>query len=200
MVGNSVFTVPNLLSFIRLLGVPVFLYLVLVPEDHRVTDLIAIAVLVGSGISDYLDGFLARRWNQVSRLGQLLDPSADALYMISTLYALAMREIIPWWFAIALIAREVFMFALLPVLRYHGYGPLPVHWLGKAATFVLMYGFPLLLLSVQPGVAGRIAGPIAWAFAIWGACLFYWAAGLYAVQAATVIREARCAARKQVSG
>jgi cardiolipin synthase len=191
VVGNSVFTVPNLLSFIRLLGIPVFLYLALVPDQHQVTDLIAIAVLVASGVSDYLDGYLARKWNQVSRIGQVLDPLADALYIISTLGALWMRDIIPLWLAVVLIAREGLLFILLPVLRYHGYGLLPVHFLGKAATLVLMYSFPLLLLSDQPGATGAIAGPIAWAFTIWGACLYYWAYGLYVVQTITVVREAR---------
>jgi cardiolipin synthase len=198
VVGNSVFTVPNLLSFIRLLGIPVFLYLVLVPSEHQWTDLIAIAVLVGSGISDYLDGYLARKWNQVSRIGQLLDPLADALYIISTVVALTGRQIIPIWLAILLVAREGLLFTLLPVLRFHGYGLLPVHFLGKAATFVLMYGFPLLLLSAQPGAAGEIAGPIAWAFTIWGGCLYYWAFGLYVVQTVTVVRQARFEARRMI--
>ncbi|MFI5101105.1 MAG: CDP-alcohol phosphatidyltransferase family protein, partial [Actinomycetes bacterium] len=93
VVGDRVLTVPNLLSALRLLGVPVFLWLVLGPE----ADGAAVLLLVVSGLTDYLDGVIARRWNQVSRLGQLLDPLADRLYILATLLGLGLRGIVPWW-------------------------------------------------------------------------------------------------------
>jgi CDP-diacylglycerol--glycerol-3-phosphate 3-phosphatidyltransferase len=184
---DLVFTIPNLLSLLRLLGVPVFLYLVLVPR----ADLAAVGVLMLSGFSDYLDGRLARAWGQVSRIGQLLDPLADRLYIVATVAAFVLRDVIPWWLGALLVGRDVVLALFLPLLRYHGHGPLPVHFLGKAATFNLLYAFPLLLLTVHGGVAAELARPFAWAFTIWGVCLYYWAGALYAVQAVTVIRAAR---------
>ena len=148
---DRIWTVPNALSFLRLLGVPLFLWLILVPE----ADGWAVVLLMVSGFTDYLDGVLARRLHQISRLGQLLDPLADRLYIIATLLGLALRDIVPWWLVIALLARDVVLAATLPILRRLGYGPLPVHFLGKAATFNLLYAFPLLLL----GDGSRHAGP-----------------------------------------
>lgn len=184
---TPVLTVPNVLSGIRLLSVPLFLHLVLV--QHQ--DLLAIAVLVASGISDFLDGWLARAWGQVTRLGQLLDPLADRLYVVSTVVALVLRDIIPLWLALLLVLRDTILACMLLVLRHHGYGPPGVHYLGKAATFALMYGFPLLLLGVQPGLVGVIAAPVAWAFSIWGASLYYWAGGLYVLQGVRLVRDVR---------
>src|SRR4029453_5817232 len=136
-VSNRVLTIPNALSFARLLGVPLFLWLGLGPE----LDGWALAVLALSGFSDYLDGYLARRLHQSTRLGQILDPVADRLYILAVVIALAIRDIIPWWLAVALPMRDVFLLALLPFLRTRGYNALPVHFLGKAATPPLLYSF-----------------------------------------------------------
>jgi cardiolipin synthase (CMP-forming) len=183
-VSNRVFTLPNLLSLLRLLGVPLFLWLMLGPE----ADLLALLVLVVSGVSDYLDGRLARLWGQVSRIGQLLDPLADRLYILATVIAFVLRDIIPWWLAAALISRDLVLAVTLPLLRYYGYGPLPVHFLGKAATFNLLYAFPLLLLAQTGGVVGDIAAPFGWAFTVWGVCLYWWAGLLYLAQVARLVR------------
>jgi cardiolipin synthase len=189
-VSSRVLTLPNLLSLLRLLGVPLFLYLVLVAR----ADLWAFAVLVLSGFSDWLDGKLARAWGQISRVGQLLDPLADRLYIFATVLAFAVRDLIPWWLAIALFARDALLAAVLPVLRHYGYGPLPVHYLGKAATFNLLYAFPLMLLGTVDGVVAAVALPVGWAFALWGVALYWWAALLYLTQAVTLIRDARAEA------
>lgn len=182
---NRVLTIPNLLSFLRLLGVPLFLWLILVKED----DLWALAVLAFSGISDYLDGKLARRWNQVSRVGELLDPLADRLYIFSTIIAFVLRDIIPLWFAVVLVARDVLLVALVPFLRKRGLVSLPVHFLGKAATFCLLYAFPLLLLGIGDGTLPMLAQVFGWAFAVWGAALYWWAGILYAEQARRVLKD-----------
>ena len=174
--GDRILTVPNLLSVLRLLGVPLFLWLVLGP--HR--DGYAIAVLMVSGFTDYLDGRLARAWNQVSRLGALLDPLADRLYILCTLLALAIRHVVPWWLTVALLARDVVIAGTVPTLRRHlGVTALPVHFLGKAATFNLLYAFPLLLLGSGHGGAATVARPLGWAFAGWGSVLYWWAGVLY---------------------
>jgi CDP-diacylglycerol--glycerol-3-phosphate 3-phosphatidyltransferase len=185
--ADLVCTVPNVLSLLRLLGVPLFLYLVLGPH----ADLAAVGVLMLAGFSDYLDGRLARAWGQVSRIGQLLDPLADRLYIFATVLAFVLRDVIPWWLGALLIGRDLVLALFLPLLRYHGHGPLPVHFLGKAATFNLLYAFPLLLLTLHDGVPGDVARPFAWAFTIWGVCLYYWAGALYVVQAVQLIRAAR---------
>ncbi len=192
-VSNQILTVPNALSALRLVLVPVFFWLILTGRDAA-----AIAVLMVSGISDYLDGTLARRWGQVTRLGQLLDPFADRLYILSTLIALGWRDIVPWWLVAALIARDVLLALTIPVLASHGYGPLPVHLLGKAATFNLLYAFPLLLLAEISGPVGSVVRPIAWAFAWWGLILYWWAALLYLrqVRAAIAIPQAEPGGRQ----
>lgn len=175
---DRVLTVPNVLSVLRLLGVPLFLWLVLVRE----ADGWAVVVLAVSGVTDYLDGKLARRWHQVSRVGQLLDPLADRLYILSTIVALTIREIIPLWFAALLVARDVFLLLLVPALRRRRLSALPVHFLGKAATFCLLYALPLLLLGDGDSTIALLARVFGWAFGIWGLILYWWAGILYAMQ------------------
>jgi cardiolipin synthase len=182
---DRVLTIPNVLSMVRLVLVPVFCWLIL--TEH---DVWALAVLMISGISDYLDGMLARRWGQVSRIGQLLDPTADRLYIVSTLLGLALRDVIPWWLVVILVSRDVLLSFTVPLLARHGYGPLPVHFLGKAATFNLLYAFPLLLLATLGGGVGQVIEPIAWAFVWWGTALYWWAAWLYVRQMLTLFRAA----------
>jgi cardiolipin synthase len=182
VVVDRVLTIPNALSLLRLLLVPVFFWLILGGHDAW-----ALAVLMVSGVSDYLDGTLARRWRQVSRMGQLLDPAADRLYIVSTLLGLALRDIIPWWLVIVLVGRDLLLTLTIPILARHGYGPLPVHVLGKAATFNLLYAFPLLLLAELGGGVGTVVRPIAWAFAWWGISLYWWAAWLYLRQMRSLI-------------
>ena len=175
---SRVLTVPNALSILRLCLLPVFLWLVLVPE----ADGTAVAVLMVMGISDYLDGYLARRLNQTSKLGAILDPVADRLYILATVVGLGVREIIPLWLAVALPARDLVLWALVPFLRTRGYSALPVHFLGKAATAALLYAFPLLLLGDGESPVEVGARVLGWAFAIWGVGMYWWAGVLYAWQ------------------
>lgn len=182
---DRIVTIPNVISFVRLLGVPVFLWLILVPQ----ADGWALVLLIASGISDWADGKIARATGQISRLGQILDPIADRLYIAAALLGLALRGIIPWWLVGLLVARDLLLAALLPPLRKRGLVGLPVHFLGKAATFCLLYAFPLLLLGDAPGTLGEVARVIGWAFAIWGTGLYWYAALLYVEQARRVIRD-----------
>jgi cardiolipin synthase (CMP-forming) len=176
--SDRIWTVPNGLSVLRLFGVPLFLWLALGPK----ADGWAVVVLMVAGFTDYLDGRIARRFNLTSRLGELLDPAADRLYILATLVALMVRGILPIWLAAILIGRDLLLAPTIPVLSRHGYGPLPVHFLGKAATLNLLYAFPLLLLSVDDNWFGHLVRPLAWAFTGWGAALYLWAAWLYLVQ------------------
>ncbi|MEP6760281.1 MAG: CDP-alcohol phosphatidyltransferase family protein [Sporichthyaceae bacterium] len=188
LVTDRVLTVPNALSLLRLLGVPLFLWLVL--NEH---DAAAVALLMVSGVTDWLDGKIARRWGQMSRVGQLLDPAADRLYILATLIGLTIRDVVPLWLTLALVGRDVFLALFLPVLRRHGYGPLPVNFLGKAATFNLLSGFPLLLLGEGDSLVSQIAHAFGWAFAIWGTALYWWAGLLYVVQVRQLVSAARAA-------
>jgi cardiolipin synthase len=184
--SGRVLTVPNLISFTRLLGVPLFLYLFLVPQAYGW----ALVVLALGGTSDWVDGYLARRLGQVSRLGELLDPFADRLYILATLVAFTVGGVVPWLFTGVLLLRDALLLGCLAVLRHYGYGPLPVHYLGKTATFILLFGFPVLLLARASPAAAPIAGPVGWALAWWGLGL-YWAAGvLYLIQTVRLVRAA----------
>ena len=185
-VSDRVLTPPNVLSMLRLACVPIFLWLILTRQDSW-----AVVALTLSGVTDYLDGTIARRYNLVTRVGQLLDPLADRLYIMSTLLGLAWRDIIPWWLVAILVSRELFGTALLIVVRHHGYRALPVHFIGKAATFDLLFAFPLILLGQGDSTLASVALPIGWAFAWWGTVL-YWVAGvMYAVQTMRVVRDAK---------
>lgn len=182
---DSFWTVPNMLSLLRLAGVPVFLWLLLGPHN----DLGALIVIILAGISDLLDGKIARRFHQVSRAGQMLDPAADRLYILSTIIALAIRDFIPWWLVVLLIGRDLVLAGCVPFLRRRGYTSLPVHYAGKVATFFLMYAFPLVLLGGVPGTLGQLARIVGWAFAIWGTLLYWYAGGLYVRQTIELVRD-----------
>jgi cardiolipin synthase len=174
-----VVTIPNALSVARLVGVPVFLWLVLGPH----ADAWAVALLIVSAATDWLDGKLARALNQQSRLGEALDPAADRLYIAATLVALAVRGIIPWWLFALLVVRELVVAGALGLLkRRMGFGALQVSFAGKTATLCLLYAFPLLLLGTYAGTWAEIARIIGWAFAVWGTALYWWAAALYLTQ------------------
>jgi cardiolipin synthase len=181
---NRVWTVPNLLSVLRLAGVPLFLWLVLGPE----ADGWALALLAVAGVTDFLDGFLARRLGQTSKVGQVLDPVADRLYILAVVVGLALRDVIPWWVALSLPLRDLLLWGLVPLLRTRGYSALPVHFLGKAATFNLLYAFPLLLLGDGSGTVATLAQVFGWAFAIWGIALYWWAGILYAWEVRNLLR------------
>jgi CDP-diacylglycerol--glycerol-3-phosphate 3-phosphatidyltransferase len=191
VLSDRVWTLPNALSVLRLLGVPLFLWLLLGPE----ADGWAVALLMFSGFTDWADGKLARWLDQSSRLGALLDPAADRLYLVSTMIALAVREIVPVWLVALLVGREFVLGAALLVLRRYGYPSLQVHYLGKAATLLLLYAFPGLLLADGDGWLATLLEPFAWALTIWGTALYLLAGLFYLIQVAGIVRAERAAAR-----
>jgi cardiolipin synthase (CMP-forming) len=188
--AKRVVNLPNALSLLRLLLVPVFGWLLATDQDGW-----ALLVLVVSGWTDFFDGYLARRWNQMTRIGQLLDPLADRLYILAALFGLGWREIVPWWLVALIVSRDLILAWALPVLAKYDYGPLPVHKLGKAATFNILSAFPFLLLGDTDGAVGDVARAGGWAFAIWGTALYWWAGLLYLEQARRLVVEARAQAR-----
>jgi cardiolipin synthase len=182
--SNRIWTIPNGISFIRLLGVPLFLYLLLGPEN----DVAAVIVLTIGGTTDWVDGFVARRMNSVSRLGELLDPFADRLYILATLIGFTVRGVVPYWLTGALLLRELVLGIALLVLRRHGYGPPPVHYVGKTGTFVLLAAFPVILLAQAVDSASSWATPVGWGLAWWALGLYWAAAVLYLAQTAQLLR------------
>ena len=181
---DRIWTLPNLLSFVRLAGAPVVLWLIIGPQ----ADGLAVLVLALGGFTDWLDGHLARAWHQTSRIGQMLDPIADRLYILAVLLGLALRGIIPWWLVAIVIGRDVVITCLVPILKTRGFSSLPVHFLGKAATFSLLYAFPLVLLGYGAEGWLELAWVLGWAFAIWGTALYWYAGGLYIAQTVRLVR------------
>jgi cardiolipin synthase len=145
-------------------------------------------------VSDWLDGKIARALNQGSRLGQVLDPAADRLYIAATIVALAVRGIIPWWLVAVLALRELTVGAALAVLRRRaGFGTLQVSLVGKGATLCLLYAFPLLFLGDHSGSPAEVARVIGWAFAVWGTALYWWAAAMYLAQVRSLVSRSASA-------
>lgn len=169
---DSVVTVPNLVSFIRLLGVPAFCWLIV--QSH---DLAAVALLALFGATDWVDGYLARKLSQRSALGAKLDPIADRLYILVAVFALLVRGIVPIGFVVVLFARDVMLLLLVPLLRRHGLVALPVTMVGKAATMLLLFALPLILLGASASFGWVWAHWLGWMLGVLGAIL-YWTAGL----------------------
>lgn len=182
---RSGWSLPNTLTVFRLLTIPVFVWLVLSHHRHAY----ALAVLVTAGATDFLDGWLARRTGNVTRIGELLDPIVDRLFIFAAAVTLYVHHSIPGWLAAVVILRDVFLWALVPLLRSRRVSALPVHYLGKAATFNLLYAFPLLLLANGHGAMHEIARTFAWAFTLWGIGLYWWVGIIYARQAVSLIRS-----------
>ncbi len=166
--ASQVLTVPNALTMVRGLGIPLFLYLALGPH----ADFAAVAVLAVGGATDYFDGKLARAWNQESRLGELLDPAIDRLYRAETLIALVIRDVIPLWMLLLLFGRDLILGALTLRMHHFDIPPFTVTYMGKAATFNLLYAFPFLLLAQGHSWLGTLSFVIGWSFAVWGIALY----------------------------
>jgi CDP-diacylglycerol--glycerol-3-phosphate 3-phosphatidyltransferase/cardiolipin synthase len=184
ILADRIVTVPNALSVIRLLGVPLLLWLLLV----RHADGWAFALLVASGVTDFLDGKLARLLDQSSRLGALLDPLVDRLYLIATLLSFPIRELIPWWLVVILVARELVLAGTLSIYKNRDLDPPEVIYLGKAATFALMSALPWVLAGQMDWPLAGFGRAFGWAFLIWGTAVYVWTGILYTAKAVAVAR------------
>lgn len=174
MVSDRILTIPNLVSFVRLLGIPVFWWALLVEDNIP----LAAWLMFGIGWTDWIDGYLARKLNQVSKLGKVLDPVADRLLIASSLIGGLIAGVLPVWFGWGLIAREVVVGLMALYLAFRGAGTIEVRWLGKTATFALYGAIPAFYL-VAAGVARPLLEPIAWGLGIIGLSLYWWVAVLY---------------------
>ncbi len=182
---SRVLTVPNVLSLVRLVLIGAFLYALLIAH----ADAWAVAILIVSGASDWADGKIARLMDQSSELGMLLDPAVDRLYMLIIPISFGLYGIVPWWIIITLLARDVLLAATLPALRSRGLSALPVTYVGKAATFALMSGFPLILCGQWDALWSRAVLACGWAFLIWGMAMYLWSFVVYTVQVAKVVQQ-----------
>lgn len=187
-VSTRIVTIPNVLSIARLVLIPVFLWLLGTAQYGW-----ALAVVIISSLTDFVDGYIARRFNQVSRIGQLLDPAVDRLFIFSTLIGLAWQELLPWWLVIVIVLRDVGLAVLGIVLANNGYGPLPVHHLGKVATFSLLFALPALVLGAAVPELAPVSDPLGWALALWGAFLYWWAGAIYLIETVRLVRITRVA-------
>lgn len=182
---DRVFTIPNVLSFLRLAAIPVLVWLIIAGQY-----LAAVIILAVSAVTDWFDGYLARRLRQRTKLGAQLDPITDRLYILSTIIAFMVRGIFPWWFVAILLARDLMLVMLVPSLRRSGQMYLPVNLVGKAGTFALLLAFPVVLVSAPEAFDFQVAYVLGWAIAVAGACL-YWAAGLLYLRETIRLSRAR---------
>ncbi|MDQ1437785.1 MAG: hypothetical protein QOK43_1414 [Acidimicrobiaceae bacterium] len=191
---DRLLTIPNAVSIARLLCVPVFLYLLFGPDPpHRVAAAYLLAVL---GITDWVDGYVARHFNQVSTLGKILDPAADRIMLATGVAAILIDRAVPPWIAIAAIVREVVVSVAVVALAAAGARRMDVQWAGKAGTFALMVSFPLFLGSHAPDLWWHsTARVLAYLTAIPGLVLGYYAAITYVPLARTALREGRVGSR-----
>jgi cardiolipin synthase len=171
---SRLLTIPNLISASRLLGVPFFF--------HAITERsygLALAFVIYAGFSDWADGKIARSLHQCSKLGERLDPLADRLYIASTIIGLAIIDVVPWWLVMAILARDAVMFVYLLWLRTRDITGVPVHYIGKAATMLLLYAFPVLILGEAVPALQDVCRAFGWAFGLWGLGMYWYAALLY---------------------
>jgi len=187
MAKSKLLNVPNALTGLRALGIPLFIYLALALE----ADGWAILTLAIGGATDYFDGKIARAWGQESRFGELADPAIDRLYILATLIVLYLREAIPFWVIALLLARDLILAIITIILTAKSLPPLKVTYLGKAATFNLLYAFPFLLLALHPGWAGTAAYIFGWSFTWWGVGLYLFTGTSYFRTGIAAIRVAR---------
>lgn len=176
---NRVLTVPNVISFLRICSIP---YLAVLIAQHKMWP--ALIVLAIAALSDCIDGYIARTFNQVSKLGQILDPIADRLLIVCSTLALAFAKIIPWWALALVVLRDAIMAILIVILAQYDYGPLPVNFMGKTGTALLMVTIVLFMIvfaiATEPVF---ILYAAAIACAIWGITLYWFAGILYCIQA-----------------
>lgn len=182
---NRVLTVPNAISFLRICSIPYLAWLI--TQRHM---MVALIVLVISAFSDCVDGYIARRWNQVSKLGQILDPIADRLLIVCSTLALAIAKVIPWWALILVVLRDVVMAVLVIVLAQYDYGPLPVNFVGKAGTALLMLAIvSLMIVYAVASESMLVLYAAALACGVWGIALYWYAGLLYYRQAYALLSK-----------
>lgn len=189
-------TWPNAVTAVRLALLPVYVYLVLA-TDHWAMAAWLLATL---GATDWVDGFLARRWQQVSSVGKILDPVADRLLVMTGVLTIALVGAVPWWFAGLTLAREIVVSLVTLLLASLGAARIDVLWWGKVSTFALMMAYPLFLLTTNPHDVARSAWQVVirdltWAIGGFGLVLAWIVLAGYVRPALEALRSGRAARR-----
>ena len=193
-VSSKIFTLANVVSVVRLMAIPVFL--VLVVQDRLIT---AFVLLVAAVLTDFVDGMIARSMNQITKLGQFLDPFADRLFIAATVIALAIQDVVPWWFVVAVMLRDALLGIGGLVMTRYGHGTLPVKWWGKVSTFGMLFVLPLFLLGTVVPTIGAVTNPIAWVLAI-VSVLLYWIVGFSYLFDAIALAKSATRGAPKISG
>lgn len=180
---RGLWTVPNVLSILRLASVPVFVWLFVSGHENA-----AVILYAAGAWTDFFDGFIARRFDQVSEIGKLLDPLADRILIVALVVALVARDSLPLWLAIAIVARDVLLLSVFPVLERRKVPRIAVNFTGKSATAALLFGLTCLAWAETTFLAASAADEIGIAFTVLGAVLYWVAAALYAQAARDKIR------------
>lgn len=180
---RGLWTIPNVLSILRLLSVPVFVWLFVSGRENAAVILYAVGAW-----TDFFDGVIARKFDQVSEIGKLLDPLADRILIIALVVALVARESLSLWLAIAIVARDVLLLSVFPILERRKVPRIAVNFTGKSATAALLFGLTLLAWSETTFPGSGFADEIGLAFTVLGAVLYWAAAAMYAQAARDAIR------------
>ena len=184
---DRVLTVPNLITFVRLACIPLFVWLLFGAQRQT-----AAAILLGVlGATDWIDGYVARRFHQVSTFGKVLDPVADRVLMVTAVVTITAHGAVPLWFGVATLAREVVVSAAVLLLASIGAARIDVLWVGKAGTFALMCAYPLFLVSDGAATWQTVVRIVAWGFGLVGLTLAWVAAASYVPVARQALADGR---------
>jgi cardiolipin synthase len=185
--ADRILTIPNVISLVRLACVPLFLWL-LFSEENRLASAALLAVL---GATDWVDGWIARRYHQVSTVGKILDPVADRIMLITAVIAIAVDGAVPWWFAMLALGRELVVSVAALTLGAMGARRIDVTIWGKTGTFLSMMSFPLFLAGAAEWPLADACEFVAWAVGIPGLVIAWYAAIGYLPLAASALRAGR---------
>jgi cardiolipin synthase len=188
---DRILTAPNVITLVRLLCIPVFLWM-LFGRHWQTASAFLLAVL---GATDWVDGYVARRYHQVSNFGKVLDPTADRLLVGTAVISVMVYGAVPVWFGVATITREVLVSAMVVLLASLGAARIDVLWVGKAGTFGLMFAYPAFLLGYGNAGWQEPIKVVAWVTGVTGLALAWYAAGSYIGPARKALREGRAARR-----
>jgi cardiolipin synthase len=191
---DRILTAPNVITLVRLFCIPLYLWLLF--GAHR--QIAAAVLLAALGATDWVDGFVARRYGQVSTFGKVLDPTADRILVGTAVISIMIYGAVPLWFGLATIAREVLVSAMVLLLASLGAARIDVLWVGKAGTFGLMFAYPTFLLGDGTASWQEPIRVIAWVTGLIGLSLAWWAAGSYIAPARRALRQGRAARRSAV--
>jgi cardiolipin synthase (CMP-forming) len=188
---GRILTAPNAITLVRLLCIPLFLWLLF--GDHR--QILAAVLLAALGATDWIDGFVARRYHQVSTLGKVLDPAADRILVGTAVISVMIYHAVPLWFGIATIARELLVSIMVVALASLGAARIDVLWVGKAGTFALMTAYPGFLLTYGTASWQGPLHVVVWIIGGIGLTLAWVAAAGYVAPARKAFRDGRAARR-----